>query len=341
MKLNDFDYFLPKELIAQRPTGIKKNSKLLITKNKKIIDFNCIYNSLSENDFLVFNDTKVMPVVLKGEFNKKDLKITLIEKEKNNIWKAFLKPSRKVNINEEIIFHEGLSCVVIKKKSTIAYLKFNFSNNELLLYIKKFGNLPLPPYVKSKPNRELDEKKYQTVFAKNDGAIASPTAGLHFDSDIIESLKHKNIEFVFITLHVGIGTFFPLSKDNVKDNVLHKEKGIISNLAAKKINRAIKKKKNIVSVGTTVLRLLESCYNKYGNIQYFNEYTDLFIYPGFKFQVVNKLLTNFHLPKSSLLILVSAFAGKKNVKEFYNQAIEKKMKFFSFGDVMLVEKNEF
>ena len=228
-----------------------------------------------------------------------------------------------------------------KKSSVIVEVQFNYKYEKVLKYLNKYGDLPLPPYIKAKSERELDEKYYQTVFAENSGAVASPTAGLHFSESLIEQFKNRKIETIFTTLHVGAGTFLPLKKEKVIKNMLHKERGIISVEAAKKINKAISSKKRIVAVGTTVVRLLEACFDKYGNIRDFNEDTNLFIYPGFKFNVINKLITNFHLPKSSLLILVSAFHGKNKIREVYKFAVKNDMRFFSFGDAMLLDKNEF
>ena len=338
MHLDDFNYFLPKELIAQSPADKIAQSKLLLSDNKKIIAFKSLVDSLSDKDLLVFNDTKVMPVVIKGSLNNKEIKVTLLESLGSYKWKAFLKPAKKVNQGDVIDFRDGLSLRVNKKENSIADIQFSLNKKELLSYLDKYGNLPLPPYIKSKPNRSLDEQNYQTIFSKNYGAVACPTAGLHFKLDLLKDLKKRNINFVNITLHVGLGTFLPLNEEVIKNNILHREKGIISNTAAFKINKAIDEGKNIVAVGTTVMRLLEACYKKYGKVKKFNEYTDIFIYPGFKFNVVDKLLTNFHLPKSSLLILVSAFAGKNKILELYNFAIKNKMRFFSFGDAMLIKK---
>jgi S-adenosylmethionine:tRNA ribosyltransferase-isomerase len=338
MHLDDFNYILPKELVAQSPADKTAQSKLLLSDNKKIIAFKSLVDNLTDKDILVFNDTKVMPVVIKGSLNNKEIKVTLLESLGSCKWKAFIKPAKKVNLGDVIEFRDGLNLRVNKKENAIADIKFSLNKKELLSYLDKYGNLPLPPYIKSQPNRSLDEKNYQTIFSKNYGAVASPTAGLHFKSDLLKDLKKRNINFVNITLHIGLGTFLPLNQEVIKKNILHREKGIISSAAAFKINKAINEGKNIVAVGTTVMRLLEACQKKYGKIKKFNEYTDIFIYPGFKFNVVDKLLTNFHLPKSSLLILVSAFAGKNKIFELYNFAIKNKMRFFSFGDAMLIKK---
>ena len=340
MYLEDFNYSLPKNLIAKRPTD-RRESKILICSKKKIINFKNIFNELDKDDVIVFNNTKVLPSVIEGVCNGNQVKFTLLKNFQTYFWKVFIKPLKKVKLNEVINFKNGLSCKLIKKDSVIVEVRFNQKYEAVISYLNKFGNLPLPPYIKSHSNRELDEKYYQTVFAKNAGAVASPTAGLHFNENLMQDLKKKNIETIFTTLHVGIGTFLPLKNENIKKNTLHKERGIISSEAAKKINIAISEKKRIVAVGTTVVRLLEACYSKYKTIKNFNEDIDLFIYPGYKFKVIDKLITNFHLPKSSLLILVSSFSTKNKIKEYYDFAIENNMKFFSFGDAMLLDKYEF
>ena len=340
MYLEDFNYSLPKDLIAKRPTN-RRESKILICNKKKIINFQNIFNELDKDDILIFNNTKVLPSVIEGVCNGNEVKFTLLKNSQTYLWKVFIKPAKKVKLNEVINFKNGLSCKLIKKDSVIVEVRFNQKYEAVISYLNKFGNLPLPPYIKSHSNRELDEKYYQTVFAKNAGAVASPTAGLHFNKNLMQDLKKKNIETIFTTLHVGLGTFLPLKNENIKKNTLHKERGIISSEAAKKINIAISEKKRIVAVGTTVVRLLEACYSKYKTIKNFNEDIDLFIYPGYKFKVIDKLITNFHLPKSSLLILVSSFSTKNKIKEYYEFAIESNMKFFSFGDAMLLDKYEF
>ena len=340
MYLEDFNYSLPKNLIAKRPTD-RRESKILICSKKKIINFKNIFNELDKDDVLIFNNTKVLPSVIEGVCNGNEVKFTLLKNFQTYFWKVFIKPLKKVKLNEVINFKNGLSCKLIKKDSVIVEVRFNQKYEAVISYLNKFGNLPLPPYIKSHSNRELDEKYYQTVFAKNAGAVASPTAGLHFNENLMQDLKKKNIETIFTTLHVGVGTFLPLKNENIKKNTLHKERGIISSEAAKKINIAISEKKRIVAVGTTVVRLLEACYSKYKTIKNFNEDIDLFIYPGYKFKVIDKLITNFHLPKSSLLILVSSFSTKNKIKEYYDFAIESNMKFFSFGDAMLLDKYEF
>ena len=340
MYLEDFNYSLPDNLIAKRPT-VRRKSKILICSKKKIINFENILNELDKDDVLIFNNTKVMPSIIEGIYDNKEIKLTLLNNFQTYFWKVFIKPAKKVKENNVINFNNDLYCTIVNKKSVIAEVRFNHKYETVIDYLNKFGNLPLPPYIKAQSNRGLDEKYYQTVFAKKIGAAASPTAGLHFNETIMKDLKNKKIETIFTTLHIGAGTFLPLKNDNIKKNILHKERGVISSEAAKKINSAISGKKRIIAVGTTVARLLEACYHKYKTIKNFNEDIDLFIYPGYEFKVIDKLITNFHLPKSSLIILVSAFSSKIKIKEYYELAIKNNMKFFSFGDAMLLDRDEF
>ena len=242
MYLEDFNYSLPKNLIAKRPTD-RRESKILICSKKKIISFKNLLNELDKDDVLIFNNTKVLPSVITGLCNGKEIKLTLLNNFQTYFWKVFIKPAKKVKVNEVINFKNDLYCNLIKKDSVIAEVRFNRKYETVIRYLNKLGNLPLPPYIKTHSNRDIDEKYYQTVFAKNAGAVASPTAGLHFNKTLMQDLKRKNIETVFTTLHVGAGTFLPLKNENIKKNTLHKERGVISNEAAKKINIAISKKK--------------------------------------------------------------------------------------------------
>ncbi len=338
MDLNEFHYELPKELIAQNPAKPRSSSKMLVAEKNLITSFNKLHDFLDSNDVLVINNTKVIPAVILGEINKKEIKITLHTKIFSNKWIAFAKPSKLVKIGDIINFGENLSAKVLKKNNSHVELNFNINQKKFYDFLKSFGELPIPPYIKSIYSKEKNENNYQSIFSKRIGAFACPTASLHFDDLLLANIKKKNIDIIEVTLHVGAGTFLPLQNQTVEKNKLHKEKGYISNKNANKIYEAMKRKKNIVAVGTTVLRLLEDCYKKYSKIKYYNQETDLFVYPGFEFNVVDKLITNFHLPKSSLLLLVAAFAGKKNILDYYNYAIQNKMKFFSYGDGMIINR---
>ena len=340
MNIEEFDYDLPRSLIAQKPVHPKSSSKLLLTRNNKIVNFSELPNKLTDEHFLVFNDTKVLPAILEGNVSKSKVIITLHTKNNKGLWTAFAKPSKKINENDIIEFDNQLNAKVFSKNKRGLVLKFNIEHNQLIAYLIENGTLPIPPYIKTRSTKKKLAKYYQTIFAKNLGSFACPTAGLHFDKATLDHLKRKEIDTVNVTLHVGAGTFLPLEFSSIEKNILHKEKGIISKSAAKKINRAIQEGKKIVAVGTTVTRLLEDCYLKHRKIVAFKEDINLFIKPGFKFNVVDQLITNFHLPKSSLLILVSAFAGKENILKYYKIAIKNNMRFFSYGDAMLLIKNE-
>ncbi len=340
MNLSDFDYHLPKELIAQKPSYPRSSSKLYIIEKNLICKFYELYNFLDYNDILVINNTKVIPAVILGEVNGKKIKITLHTKVGLKTWKAFAKPSKNLNLGNIIKFNSSISAKVLSKNDSHVNLYFNVKQSTFYDFLNQHGNLPIPPYIKAEYTKETNEKNYQTIFSKKYGAYASPTASLHFDNPLIKKIKKKKIEIAQVTLHVGAGTFLPLKKNVVANNKLHSEKGFIGKDNALKISKAIKNNKNIVAVGTTVLRLLEDCFAKYSGIIKYNEETQLFIYPGFKFKVVDKLITNFHLPKSSLFLLVSAFGGELNVMNYYKNAIKKKMRFFSYGDAMIINRND-
>ncbi|MDC3023908.1 tRNA preQ1(34) S-adenosylmethionine ribosyltransferase-isomerase QueA [Alphaproteobacteria bacterium] len=340
MELKDFNYKLPRDLIAQEPASPRSSSKILIAEKNLISTFKRLHEHLSSNDVLIINNTKVIPAVIIGTVNNKNIKITLHSKISSKVWIAFSKPSKLLNTGNIIVFSDKLTATVLKKNQAHVQLLFNLEESNFYKYLKNFGKLPIPPYIKKIKNKEENEKNYQSVFSKKFGAYASPTASLHFDDLLLSNLKRKNIDIIEVTLHVGAGTFLPLENNVVELNKLHKEKGYISFKNAQKINQSIKNKKNIVAVGTTVLRLLEDCYQKYSKIKYYNEEADLFIFPGFKFNVVDRLITNFHLPKSSLLLLVSAFGGKKNINKYYNNAIKNKMRFYSYGDGMIINRKK-
>ena len=313
MNLIDFDYNLPKELIAQKPAFPRSSSKLLVANQNLITSFKNLYKFLEEDDVLVINNTKVIPAVIFGTVNKKKIKITLHSKLSLRSWEAFAKPAKLVGVGDIIKFCSNINAKVIASRDAHVKLLFNVADKVFYNLLNNHGKLPIPPYIKSKDTRRSQEKNYQSIFSKNYGAYASPTASLHFDETLLKNIREKNIEIIETTLHVGAGTFLPLKRNVVEENVLHKEKGYINKLNATKITNALKENKKIVALGTTVLRLLEDCYLKYSEIKFYNEETDLFIYPGFKFKVVDKLITNFHLPKSSLLLLVLAFGGKKKL----------------------------
>lgn len=337
ISLDTFDYNLPKELIAQAPPKKRGASKLLhfdktsqkVTHQK----FSNLVNLLPKNCVLVFNNTKVIKArVIATRNSGAKIEFFFIEKKEKNIWKALIKNSRKVKEGETLRVHNH-HIVVIEKNEQFALIKIcgKFSDLEFLDYA---GETPLPPYIKSSnPNQHFD--RYQTVFASTPGAVAAPTASLHFTNEILTQLKAKNIEIIYITLHVGLGTFNPIKTKNIYDHTMHYERYNISKEAANQLNLAKKNNQPIIAVGTTVVRCLES--NIKNNVFTADENTtNLFITPKYKFKCIAGIITNFHLPKSSLLILISSFIGKKKTLELYEIAIKNQYRFFSFGDAMLI-----
>jgi len=341
MRTDDFDYELPEELIAQTPINKRDESKLLIL-DKKTGDiihekFHNIINYLDKNDVLVLNDTKVIPARLIGE--KKDtgaiIEVLLLTDKGNNIWECLVKPARRVKIGTIVSFGNDkllLECIN-EKDEGIKEFKLIYSGI-LMEILEELGSMPLPPYIHEK----LENKdRYQTVYAKNLGSAAAPTAGLHFTDELLEQIKQKGIEILFVTLHVGLGTFRPVKVDNVLEHKMHSEKYSMSKDVAERLNIAKKKGKRIISVGTTTTRTLETIYHKYNEFRECSGSTDIFIYSGFEFKAINAQITNFHLPKSTLLMLVSALATKENIMSAYNEAIKNNYRFFSFGDSMFIK----
>ncbi len=339
MHISKFDYKLPNSLIAQKPIEPRHNSKLLSCVNENLQDLKFINlpNILDPGDIIIVNDTKVIKAKVLGRINEKKINFTLHIKISKNKWFAFSKPAKKCKINDHVIFSENLSAKIVEKKfNGEVLLAFNLYGKELMKEISRCGQLQLPPYIKDNSNN--DDNSYQSYFAKNEGAIAAPTASLHFTSDIIKKLKSKKIDIVTITLHVGAGTFLPVKVDDINKHEMYFEEFKIS----KKTVRAIKKAKNngnkIIAVGTTVMRALETVAIKFDELKSYEGKTDLYIKPGFKFQIVDFLITNFHLPKSTLLILISAFSGYKNVRKIYEYAIKKSYRFYTYGDCCLLKR---
>ncbi len=342
MDISLFDYELNANLIAQNPCFPRDNSRLLdCTKNvAENLLFRDLPSILNPGDVLVINNTKVIPSRLFGKRDNVNMEVTLHMKKEKNIWKAFLKPGRKCKINDTIIFQNNLKAKVIEKYvEGDVLLYFNKNEENLLKDVNYQGQMPLPPYIKRTEKNESDDKDYQTIFAKEDGAVAAPTAGLHFTDKLINILKSKGILFAPITLHVGAGTFLPVKVTNINDHKMHEEWGCLSKKTSNIINSAIQNKKRIVSVGTTSLRILETVARlRNGQIEPWSGVTDLFITPGFQFNIVDLLITNFHLPKSTLLMLVSAFHGKEKTFERYQYAIKQKYRFFSYGDSCILSR---
>lgn len=338
--INYYDYDLPEELIAQSPLEDRSSSKLLLLdKNTgKIKDetFKNIINYLHSGDTLVLNDTKVMPARLIGtkEETGAVIEILLLKDMGSDIWEVLSRPQKRLHKGDIVTFGEGqLKIEVIEKLNDgITHVKLIYSG---ILYeiLDKLGTMPLPPYIHEKL---ADQSRYQTVYAKNVGSAAAPTAGLHFTKELLERIKEKGVEILYVTLHVGLGTFRPVAEENVLDHEMHSELYMITKEVADKLNKAKKEKRRIIAVGTTSTRTLESNITKYECFKETTEETNIFIYPGYKFKGIDALVTNFHLPKSTLVMLVSALAGRDNILNAYKYAVNNKYRFFSFGDAMFI-----
>lgn len=339
MKTDDFDFYLPEELIAQTPLDKRDSSKLLVLdKNTGDIEhtyFTNIIDYLEEGDVLVLNDTKVIPARLYG--TKKDtgavIEILMLKEKEKDTWEVLSKPAKRVKLGTIIEFSDRLSaeCIGIGEEG-IRILKFIYTG---IFYeiLDELGEMPLPPYIHEKLQ---DKDRYQTVYAKNKGSAAAPTAGLHFTKDLINKIKEKGIKIEYITLHVGLGTFRPVSVEDVTTHKMHSEFYQMNSETAKVLNETKKNNNRIISVGTTSTRTLETIMNLYGEFKECSGWTDIFIYPGYKFKAIDALITNFHLPKSTLIMLVSALAGKDNIMNAYSEAVKNEYRFFSFGDSMFI-----
>ena len=345
MDISLFDYELSEDLIAQKPCYPRDNSRLLncIEKVSEDLKFKDLPKILNPGDVLVINNTRVIPSRLFGKRDEVNIEVTLHLKVKRNLWRAFIKPGRKCKIGEIIIFKNNLKAKLIEKfVQGDVLLEFNKGDQNLLNAVNHQGEMPLPPYIKRKIKSNDDKENYQTIFADLDGAVAAPTAGLHFTGKLINQLQKKGILFAPITLHVGAGTFLPVKVNNIFDHKMHKEWGSVGKITAEIINDAIANNKRIISVGTTSLRILETiAKTNNGKIKPWSGFTDLFITPGFKFKIVNLLITNFHLPKSTLLMLVSAFHGRDNIFKKYQYAITQKYRFFSYGDSCIFSRDNY
>lgn len=342
MKTDDFDYYLPENLIAQTPINKRDESKLMVlNKETGTIEhrhFADIIDYLTPNDVLVLNDTKVMPARLIGQ--KEDtnghIELLLLKNTKNNIYECLCKPAKRVKVGTIVTFGDGIlkaKCIEAKEEGI---REFEFLYDGIFYEIlDKLGEMPLPPYIHKKLK---DKNRYQTVYAKNIGSAAAPTAGLHFTQELLEKLKNKGITICYVTLHVGLGTFRPVNVEDVTTHKMHSEFYTINEETAKILNQAKKDGKNIVSVGTTTTRVLETVINQYQTFKACSGYTSIFIYPGYQFKAVDSLITNFHLPKSTLIMLVSAFCSKEIIMNAYSEAIKNNYRFFSFGDSMFIKK---
>lgn len=345
LKTVDFDYNLPKELIAQEPIKPRDKSRLLlVNKQKKVIthsQFDNLVDYLNKGDLLVVNNSKVFParIIARKETGSK-LEFFLLKKIDKNIWQCLIKGKTK-NLKKIKLSNKLIGEIIEKNQDNTYLISFNLDNKKLAVELGKISQVPLPPYIKKGLADKSDKNNYQTVYAdlKQAKSVAAPTAGLHFTKKLLAKLEKKGVIIAKITLHVGLGTFSPVKTEKIIDHKMHQETVIINKDELKKILRAKKEKKRIIAVGTTVCRSLESLalnLNKIKKNQDWQIETNIFIYPGFKFKMTDALITNFHLPKSTLLMLVSALAEKNLIKEAYQIAIEKKYRFFSYGDAMLI-----
>lgn len=341
MKTEDFNYDLPEELIAQTPLAKRDDSKLMVLNRKtgeiKHEIFHNIINYLNKGDVLVLNDTKVMPARIIGE--KKDtgaiIELLLLKNIGNNRWEVLVKPAKRIKVGTTISFGNGALEATCTKIGEEGIREVDFSYNGIFYEIlDKLGSMPLPPYIKEKLQ---DKDRYQTVYAKNIGSAAAPTAGLHFTKELLQEISNKGIKICYITLHVGLGTFRPVNVEDVTTHKMHSEFYQMTKDVADELNRAKQENRRIVSVGTTSTRTLETIMTKEGTFKETSGWTDIFIYPGYKFKAIDAQITNFHLPKSTLIMLVSAFASKENILNAYKEAVKNKYRFFSFGDAMLIE----
>ena len=341
MRVEDYNYNLPPELIAQTPLKDRSSSKLLVVDKKSgeltHLNFFNIVDMLDENDCLVFNDTKVIPSRIYGE--KSDtgahIEVLLLKEKEQDTWVALTKPAKRVKLGTTILFKDGLlkaHCIGLGEDGERTF-KMEY-DGIFLEILEQIGEMPLPPYIRQK----LDEQdRYQTVYAKDYGSAAAPTAGLHFTKEILEKLKEKNVQIEFVTLHVGLGTFRPVMVEKIEDHVMHSEFYIMNEETAIRLNEAKKNNKRIISVGTTSTRTLESIYTKHNKFIEVSEDTNIFIYPGYEFKAVDALITNFHLPKSTLIMLVSALSSREIILNAYEEAIKNNYRFFSFGDAMFIK----
>ena len=342
MKTSDFDYELPEELIAQDPLPDRSSSRLMIleqgTGKTVNASFRDLEKILDKGDVLVINDTKVIPARLFGVRPGRTGKIELLllKRMENDVWETLAKPGKKVRPGEEIIFGDGLlkAKVLSVSEDGNRFVQFSYDGifEEIL---DQLGQMPLPPYI----HHQLeDPNRYQTVYAVHDGSAAAPTAGLHFTEEMLDHLKEKGVEIVPVTLHVGLGTFRPVKADEITDHHMHSEFYQISEESAAAINRAKDEGRRIISVGTTSTRTLESAAGENGRVKAGSGWTDIFIYPGYTFKIVDELITNFHLPQSTLVMLVSALAGREQILAAYEEAVKERYRFFSFGDAMYITK---
>ncbi|KLE16107.1 tRNA preQ1(34) S-adenosylmethionine ribosyltransferase-isomerase QueA [Clostridium sp. C8] len=342
MKVSDFDFYLPEELIAQHPLEKRDSSRLMILDKKtgviKHKYFHDVIEYLNEGDTLVLNNTRVMPARLIGEKEETGGKIEflLLKRIQGDKWECLAKPGKRAKIGQKFTFGEGkLTCTVIdivEEGNRIIEFSYDGIFEQVL---DELGEMPLPPYITEKLQ---DKERYQTVYSKEKGSAAAPTAGLHFTEELLQQIRAKGVNIAYLTLHVGLGTFRPVKVEDINEHIMHSEYYVLDRENADIINKTKKNGNKIIAVGTTSTRTLETIGDENGFVREQSGWTDIFIYPGYKYKVIDELITNFHLPESTLIMLVSALAGKENVMNAYNEAVKENYRFFSFGDSMLIKE---
>lgn len=341
MNVKDYDYDLPEELIAQDPLEDRSSSRLMVldrqTGDVEHRHFTDILEYLHPGDCLVINNTKVIPARLFGvkEDTQAKIEVLLLKRKENDIWETLVKPGKKAKPGTKLVFGNGLLTAevvdVVEEGNRLIQFHYDGIFEEIL---DQLGQMPLPPYI---THQLKDKNRYQTVYAKYDGSAAAPTAGLHFTKELLQKVKDMGVDIAEVTLHVGLGTFRPVKVENVLDHHMHSEFYMVSQEAADKINRAKESGHRVIAVGTTSTRTLEAAADENGRLHETSGWTEIFIYPGYQFKVIDALITNFHLPQSTLVMLVSALAGREHVLHAYEIAVKEKYRFFSFGDAMLIK----
>ena len=341
MNVKDYDYDLPEELIAQDPLEDRSSSRLMVldrqTGEVEHRHFTDILEYLHPGDCLVINNTKVIPARLFGvkEDTQAKIEVLLLKRKENDIWETLVKPGKKAKPGTKLVFGDGLLTAevvdVVEEGNRLIQFHYDGIFEEIL---DQLGQMPLPPYI---THQLKDKNRYQTVYAKYDGSAAAPTAGLHFTKELLQKVKDMGVDIAEVTLHVGLGTFRPVKVENVLDHHMHSEFYMVSQEAADKINRAKESGHRVIAVGTTSTRTLEAAADENGRLHETSGWTEIFIYPGYQFKVIDALITNFHLPQSTLVMLVSALAGREHVLHAYETAVKERYRFFSFGDAMLIQ----
>ena len=341
MNVKDYDYDLPEELIAQDPMEDRSSSRLMVldrqTGDVEQRHFTDILEYLHQGDCLVINNTKVIPARLFGvkEDTQAKIEVLLLKRKENDIWETLVKPGKKAKPGTKLVFGDGLLTAevvdVVEEGNRLIQFHYDGIFEEIL---DQLGQMPLPPYI---THQLKDKNRYQTVYAKYDGSAAAPTAGLHFTKELLQKVKDMGVDIAEVTLHVGLGTFRPVKVENVLDHHMHSEFYMVSQEAADKINRAKESGHRVIAVGTTSTRTLEAAADENGRLHETSGWTEIFIYPGYQFKVIDALITNFHLPQSTLVMLVSALAGREHVLHAYEIAVKERYRFFSFGDAMLIK----